>query len=366
MNRFDALKGFDAFAPDIWTYLKSVDKPILMYGTGNGADKILDVFLKYGIPVAEIFTSDDFYREKEFRGYRLKSYSQISDEYTDGVVVLAFAVFRDDMLSCIREISKKYEVLAPEVPVFGTDYFSSQTLSEYEDEIKNVYSFLSDEKSKQVFADILNYRLTGKMMPLFAAETPREEVFENIIHLTESETYLDLGAYRGDTIEEFLTQTGGKYNAVIALEPDLKNYKKLCEYTDALEEKDKILLFNMASWSSKRVTAFDGGGGRNSSIGDGKYTVHTTDIDSLLEALPEEKHIPTYVKMDVEGAEHETILGMKNLLANHKPKLIVSAYHRTGDIFTLPALIKSINPDYRIYLRHHPYIPDWETNYYCI
>ncbi len=362
---FDAVKGFDSSADDVWTYLQKADKPILMYGTGNGADKILDVFEKYDINVAEIFTSDDFFRPKDFRGYTLKSYSDITKAYPEGIVVLAFAIFREDMFTRIKEISKQYEVLAPEVPVFGTDYFSKETLQEYAEQINEVNSMLADDKSKQVFADILNYRLTGKIVPLIAAETDREEVFENIIKLGDNETYLDLGAYRGDTIEEFLTQTNGKCTGIMALEPDAKNYKKLSEYVDTLEVKDKISLFNMASWDSGKVMTFDGGGGRNSAIGEGKFTVHATDIDSLLKSLDVEM-IPTYVKMDVEGAEHETINGMKELLSKHKPKLIVSAYHRTGDVFTLPGLIKSINPEYRIYLRHHPYVPDWETNYYCI
>lgn len=364
-NNLDFIKGFDASEPDVWTYLKSSDKPILMYGTGNGADKILDVFQSYGISVSEIFTSDDFFHEKEFRGYKLKPYSEIYKAYDDGTVILAFAVFRDDMLTKIKEISKKYEVLAPEVPVFGTDFFSRESLYKYEDKIKEAYDFLEDDKSKYVFANILNYRLTGKLTPLFAAESNRSEIFENIINLHGDETYLDLGAYRGDTIEEFLSITDEKFNRIIALEPDEKNYKKLNEYVSDLKYGNKISIFNLASWSSKKVLTFDGGGGRNSALGNGKYTVHTTDIDSLLKSL-DNNIVPTYVKMDVEGAEHETVAGMKELLKNVRPKLAISAYHRTEDIFTLPGLIKSINPDYKIYLRHHPYIPDWETNYYCV
>ena len=96
--------------------------------------------------------------------------------------MLAFAIFRDDMLNRIKEISKKYEVLAPEVPVFGNDYFSQETLDKYSAEIDYAYNLLADEKSKQIFKKILEYRLTGNPEPLFAAETVREEVFENIIH----------------------------------------------------------------------------------------------------------------------------------------------------------------------------------------
>ena len=119
---------------------------------------------------------------------------------------------------------------------------------------------------------------------------------------------------------------------------------------------------NKASYSDKRVVKFEGGGGRNSNIvDDGDICVHNTDVDSVLTG-----HAATYIKMDVEGAEAETLEGLKNTLAKDKPKLAVSAYHRTVDLFTLPRLISSMNPEYKIYLRHHPYIPDWETNIYCI
>ena len=56
---------------------------------------------------------------------------------------------------------------------------------------------------------------------------------------------------------------------------------------------------------------------------------------------------------------------MKNTL-KAKPKLNFAAYHRTEDIFRLPLLIHALNPTYRIFLRHHPYIPAWDTNLYCI
>ena len=57
---------------------------------------------------------------------------------------------------------------------------------------------------------------------------------------------------------------------------------------------------------------------------------------------------------------------MKNTLKSFKPKLNFSAYHRFEDIFKLPLLINELNPEYKIYLRHHPYIPAWDTNIYCI
>ena len=36
---------------DLWQYLKEAEKPVVMYGMGNGADKILAVCEKKGIEV---------------------------------------------------------------------------------------------------------------------------------------------------------------------------------------------------------------------------------------------------------------------------------------------------------------------------
>ena len=70
----------------------------------------------------------------------------------------------------------------------------------------------------------------------------------------------------------------------------------------------------------------------------------------------------TLVKMDVEGAEEPALLGAARLLARQKPRLIISAYHRSGDLLTLPELVRRLNPDYRLALRQSPYVPAWDTN----
>ncbi len=348
---------------DVWTRLQKETKPIVMYGTGNGADKLFRVFQEYGIQVDDIFVSPEFYRGQTFRDYSCLTYQDIKKKYEDCVIVLAFAIFREDMMTRVKGIAKDYEVLAPEVPVFGTDYFSIKELDTYRDEIDRVYDLLADEQSKMVFEDLLNYRISGKIEYALHCETPREELFQNILTLGIEESYLDLGAYRGDTIEEFLSFTENSFSAVYALEPDEKNFRKMEEYLSTLpgETRSKINCYPYASWKEKAILSFDGGGGRNSSLGEGKRTVEATDLDSLLDGTQ-----VTYIKMDVEGAEKETLEGLKHTLKQWQPKLAVSAYHRTGDLFLLPLQIKDLNENYRIYLRHHPYLPAWETNYYCI
>jgi hypothetical protein len=73
-----------------------------------------------------------------------------------------------------------------------------------------------------------------------------------------------------------------------------------------------------------------------------------------------------YIKFDVEGKELDAIRGGKNTIKRDRPKMLVSAYHKSDDYFSIPLLIKSINPDYKVYMRHYPYVPAWDTNFYFI
>lgn len=57
--------------------------------------------------------------------------------------------------------------------------------------------------------------------------------------------------------------------------------------------------------------------------------------------------------MDIEGAEYDALLGMKETLQGC-PALMVSIYHRVEDLFRLQLLIESMCPKaYDYYIRHY-------------
>ena len=72
---------------------------------------------------------------------------------------------------------------------------------------------------------------------------------------------------------------------------------------------------------------------------------------------------PTIIKMDVEGHELPALKGAAGAIRNARPKLMVSAYHRSTDLLEIPAWIDTIAPDYRIGLRHHTE-DRWDTCLY--
>ena len=73
----------------------------------------------------------------------------------------------------------------------------------------------------------------------------------------------------------------------------------------------------------------------------------------------------TFIKMDVEGAEYQGILGARNMIAKYKPKLAICVYHKPEDIWELPQLIHEIRSDYVFYLRHYSF-GDVETVLYAV
>ena len=70
--------------------------------------------------------------------------------------------------------------------------------------------------------------------------------------------------------------------------------------------------------------------------------------------------------MDVEGEEENAILGAKETILKSKPKMLVSAYHKTDDFLKLPKAVLSIRDDYKIYVRHFKSLPAWDTNFYFV
>ena len=86
--------------------------------------------------------------------------------------------------------------------------------------------------------------------------------------------------------------------------------------------------------------------------------MQAVDIDTLLE----DERV-TYIKMDVEGAEMEALKGGKEQIKRNTPKLFIAAYHHDADIFLLPLFMWQLVPEYKVYLRKHPYVPAWELNF---
>jgi len=343
-------------AESSWEFLQSTPLPIAVYGTGNGADRVFDEFEKLGIKVSAVVVSDGFVRKRTFRSFDVMSVSQAEAEFGEFIIALCFASPLTSVIDSIKNLSKQHKVIMPSVPVYGDNIFNKAFLKNNLDEIEKAYNSLVDEKSKEVFESIIRFQITGDLNCCFGCETNKDEAF-SILDLGENESFLDLGAYRGDTVEEFLNYAKS-YDKIIAVEPDKRTFKKLqtnCESTE------NFTAINSAVWSCDCTLKFDGNKGRGASAKADGEEITAVCVDSLFDKFGKF----TYINTDIEGAESKMLSGAQKALKT-KPKLCMAAYHRSEDIFALVNQVNSINPEYKIYLRHHPHISFWDTNIYCI
>jgi len=341
---------------NVWDVLKEDKKPVVLYGMGLGAEKIMDTLAQYGVTADAVFASDEFVRGHSFRGYRVMKYSEVCEQYGDFNVVLCFASRLDNVIDRIAAINREHTVFAPDVPVAGGGLFSREFVAANEEQFDYVYDNLADEESRRVYLDILRFKISGKIEYLLRSFTTKEKIYSDILQLSGHESIIDLGAYDGDTIREFCAATDGQYDYITALEPDEKNFKKLLKNTDNMEN---IACLNMGAWSHKDTLIFAKKAGRNSKLSAEGVSVEVTDVDSLDIAA-------TFIKMDIEGSELKALEGAEQTIKQYRPKLYVCAYHRNEDLFALPLKIWEYNPDYKIYFRHSQYIPAWESNFYAV
>ena len=348
---------FDIENMSVWEALQNTKEPIIMYGTGNGADKVFEVFRELGIEVAGVTASDGFVRERFFQGFRVTPISEFLEKYEKFTIIITFGSSRLEVIENIKNLAEKQTVLVPCVPVIGNEIFDRKFLEENEEKLNKAYSLLADEKSKKVFENYVNFQFSGKLKYLFNMESEISDAFNDYLKLNESENFIDIGAYRGDTVEQFLSFTNGKYSNILAIEPDGKTYKKLVENCKALKNFKAL---NGAVACVDGVVEFSSVAGRQSSIGNGAE-IQAFTLDKL-----SEKVIPTYIKIDAEGAEIDIINGGRNVIAEHRPKIKIATYHKNRDIFEIPILLSELNENYKIYMCHHPYVPAWDTDFYCV
>ena len=348
------------FPYDLWEYLSHTDKPIVLYGMGNGADKILTVTKQLNIPVADFFASDGFVRGQVFHGKIVRSFEQIRQTYKNFIILLSFGTSRPEVLAPIYSLSKHFELYAPDVPVFGNTLFTRSFYKANHEKFKQVFKLLADMQSKEIFCNVIRYKITGDIRFLRKAISPPD--FEKkLLPYKSYHTFIDAGAYNGDTSRAFIDNCS-EAKRIYAIEPDPKNFKKLLAYAET-ETRAKVFPFEFGAWQEESKAEFSVCGNRNSNCAaqtsNKTKTVLLRTIDSL--GIQD----ADYVKFDVEGAEKQAFLGaLKTISAG--ADVLLSLYHRSEDLFELPLLMHRHFPNYRLFLRRRESLPAWDLNLYAL
>lgn len=349
---------------NIISILKESTLPIIIYGTGDGADKLLSYLDLNKIACTAFIVSDDFYRGQIFKGYKCYTVSMANEIFGDYICLIAFGTRLESVISNIVSLSKSHQVFMPPMPLFGDDIFDIDYYTKNKNDIDKARMLFDDAKSKNVYDEIISYRLTGDISHLLKImdDNSQFDYFKN-----DFDSFIDLGAYRGDTLSEALIHYPSISKAV-CFEPAHKPFTKLEEYTSTLENI-QVSLYQKGAWDKDETISFSDGGGRGSHINDKTFvslsgakerTVAMTKLDNVYTG----KNEKLLIKYDVEGCEEKALIGSYNTIVNNHTSLIVSLYHRACDIFMIPLLLKEMFPNSKMNIRKLYGLPDWDIMLY--
>ena len=217
--------------------------------------------------------------------------------------------------------------------------------------IVTLYLMLEDELSRSVLDSLILFRLTLGASNAGKVASPYSQEFfaEDVLKFDSGEIFVDGGAFDGDSYLRFARLAPNFLKAYL-FEPD----GKICERAEQLVAGDpRVSVCNYGLWSSTKELRFSSTGGMDGAIcEDGDIRVPVVSID---EFVADEV---THIKLDVEGAEEEALLGGRQTIRKSRPKMAVALYHRAGDLWRLPTLIEALGGHYQFSIRHYSHTVD--------
>ena len=161
----------------------------------------------------------------------------------------------------------------------------------------------------------------------------------------------------------FLGWCRGAFQQYVAFEPDPANFAALAKAVSALgpalSERFDLKAWAVAGADGSLSFALDGSSSSSATAGPGTQ-VRAIRLDSYPFQLP-----PTFLKMDIEGAELEALAGARGLIRQHRPTLAISAYHRPEHLWQIPLTLHELLPDAKLHLRPHG-CEGWDSICYAI
>jgi FkbM family methyltransferase len=219
-------------------------------------------------------------------------------------------------------------------------------------DIERAFSLMGDDQSRRVFEGKLAYYLGLDKARLDEIKSAQTIYFDRDVYaLAPDEVVVDGGAFIGDTLSSFLARSSGRFASYVAFEPDAVSFQRLADLAANDPSRIQAVRAGLARrTSSARMLSTQGPDSRLLEGDDlGGDEVPVVSLDEYFDG----RRPPTLIKMDIEGAERDALLGAERLLQVASPTLAISAYHFPSDLWDIPLLLHRLLGGGRIYLRHY-------------
>jgi len=339
------------------------DYTIVVFGAGNTSLLYQKCFEREGINPVYYIDNSEAKQETVFQGVSVISVEKLISVRKNFSKPLLVLICSAQITACnqIKEQLQKYGLIYITVDAF---VFKKNT-----DMIKTVYNYLADNFSKEVYIQLIQSRVNNSPVPEFIVSNEQYFSLPQFLKRSEKEVFVDLGAYVGDTVEEYISKKLRVFGKIYAFEPDTVNFTALQHRSARLKNEwafsnDKLALINGGVGSkSERMylssSSMSNVEGSNSSTRLGAILASdkTSGAEVMVYALDDYFHEQkvSFIKADIESFELDMLQGAETVIKRDRPLLTICIYHNASDMFTIPLLIRELCNDYTLKVRHHTY-----------
>lgn len=266
--------------------------------------------------------------------------------------VVTASMFAREMALGLRALGFEGAILDLSVARFSywTQHFDTSLPERCALELRRARESFADDASRAIFDAVLAHRRSLDPCDL---PDPSPEYRHPALPVRPGETVLDVGAYDGSTSIDY-AQAVAPEGRVYAFEPSLENFDLLRRRVAHDPRGRRVRPHPVGCWSRSGRLALRTEGREPSQFqisSQGDETINVVSIDDIV--ADERIGRVDWIKLDVEGAEHEVLLGARETLRAYRPKLAVCVYHRPRDLWELPAQLLDLGLGYRLFLAHH-------------
>ncbi|MFK5984185.1 MAG: FkbM family methyltransferase [Pseudomonadota bacterium] len=359
----------------------------IIYGAGKGAQNLYSLISLYRKDIKIIGFLDTF-QSGELKGLPITKFQDYYSEQKNIAILIAteFWYEVESLLlekACtnylkiplrflfdktLNEIKLQSDKTPPKYNTFINLCFNGQENDSITKKLNRVERLLTHIEDKKLYQLLTRQNLTQQecitaIVDNYFSKKPSKQYLD-FINPTKIKTMIDGGVYDGkETVDFFevfssdLTVYGFEPNTDILLNSPY--FKKLQQSNfihikKGLWQENKQLYFDVCGSSSHISYAQDK---------DNLFSIDVTSIDDFVKKMDIKKI--DFIKLDIEGAELESLHGAINIITTHRPQLAICIYHKQSDFYEIPLYLDSILNNYHFRLGHYTAWA-YETVWYAI
>ena len=350
-----------------------MDRDLLVFGAGSFA-RLTAKFLQERGHVVHAFLTSREPMEAAIDGIPVVSLSRMSDHLRRIKSIICGVFNRDHPYQSIQDVLADHgfgpiiwpwEFYPDLHEEFDWRYWLDPKPLRPEDwrqdhSYQTVLAALHDDESRVTMDRLIRFR-SGSDLEFSSFRSMDEQYFNEMtlghLPLNRPVSYLDLGAYRGDSLERLCSLQ--RVGDAVLVEPDRDNFGHLVAKLEHLcgdQSALRPLALPLAAGDTHSIVSLSGQGESVSSI---PAAFSELPPSSSVTMIPMDHLMPAglfdLIKVDVEGGDLAAINGMRSIIQRSNAAIAVSIYHRPRDLTDIPLVLMSILRDrpYSFYVRQH-------------